>query len=284
MFGYIRPVKAELLVKDSELYSSVYCGLCRYGGKNISHLTRWMLNYDFVLLALLRVSLTDESVCVSKKRCPYRFKKKNCLCADSSYSFVSAVSGLLNYGKLQDDLRDEKGFKRFTRLLAKPVFARIAKKGDVFPGLSEIIANGLASTEKTEKENCASPDRAADGFAAMMGKTVSCGLEGDNARIGYNCGYHIGRFIFLIDALDDLREDDESKNYNPFLTCYGGLDQALEKTDSIAETLYDSLNAFSNSYSLCCDAEQNGIDRLIFNITELGGRNAVARVLERKKK
>ena len=60
MFGYIRPMKSELLVKDSELYSAVYCGLCRYGGRHISHLTRWMLNYDFVLLALLRISLSGE--------------------------------------------------------------------------------------------------------------------------------------------------------------------------------------------------------------------------------
>ncbi|MBR5746551.1 MAG: hypothetical protein IKX92_04750, partial [Clostridia bacterium] len=71
MFGYIRPRKGELLVKDSEYYSAVYCGLCRHGGKHISHLTRWLLNYDFVLLALLRIALTGEKSSVCREYCPY---------------------------------------------------------------------------------------------------------------------------------------------------------------------------------------------------------------------
>jgi hypothetical protein len=122
MFGYIRPVKGELYVKDSEFYSAVYCGLCRYGGKHISHLTRWLLNYDFVLLALLRMSLNDEAVCVEKKRCPYKLKKCNCALANESYGFVSSAFGLLTYYKLLDDIQDEKGFKRFIKKAIRPLW------------------------------------------------------------------------------------------------------------------------------------------------------------------
>jgi len=284
MFGYVRPVKGELYVKDSEFYSAVYCGLCRYGGKNISHLTRWLLNYDFVLLALLRMSLTDEKVCVEPKRCPYKLRKKNCACADETYSFVCSAFGLLTYGKVLDDIKDEKGFKRFLKILSKPIFKHIGKKSDNFEGLRDIIEQGLSATDICEKEKCQSPDKAADGFAAMMKNIASYGLEGDKKLIAENCGYHIGRFVYLIDAFDDAESDSKTGNYNPFLMKYGSIEEFRNNSDVITETLYDSLNAFSNYYALAVHEPVNGIDRLIFNITELGGRNAVKRIIERKNK
>lgn len=284
MFGYVRPVKGELYVKDSEFYSAVYCGLCRYGGKNISHLTRWLLNYDFVLLALLRMSLTDENVCVEKKRCPYKLKKCNCACADNSYSFVCSAFGLLTYEKLLDDIKDEKGFLRFIKILVKPIFARISRKSDDFSGLKAIIEQGISATEKSENEQCDSPDRAADGFAIMMMEIASYGLDGNKKLIAENCGYHIGRFIYLADAFDDIEHDRKTGNYNPFILHYGSAEKALESSESIKETLMDSLNAFSHSYALAVSEPINGINRLIFNIVELGGRDAIKRITERKNK
>ena len=282
MFGYIRPVKGELLVKDSEFYSAVYCGLCRWGGKNISHLTRWLLNYDFVLLALLRMSLSEEKICVEKKRCPYKAKKKNCVCADQSYSFVCSAFGLLTYEKLLDDINDEKGIKTFLKRLAKPVFKHISKKSDNFEGLSDIIKNSITQLADYEKEKCDSPDIAADSFGVMMKEIAAYGFTDNRRLIAENCGYHIGRFIYLADAFDDLEKDGKSGNYNPFILKYGSVENALNNRESIKETLFDSLNAFSNYYALAAKTPMDGIDRLIFNITELGGRDAVKRITERK--
>ncbi len=284
MFGYIRPVKGELYVKDSEFYKAVYCGLCRYGGKNYSHLTRWLLNYDFVLLALLRMSLSDESICIAQKRCPYKIKKCNCAIADSSYDFVCAAFTLLTYGKLLDDIRDEKGLKSFFKKLAKPIFKRMCKKADRFEGLREIVNEGLSATLKAEEDMVTSADRAADGFAVMMKRIASYGLEGSKKAVAENCGYHIGRYIYLADAYDDIESDEKSGNYNPLLLYYGTVEKAMESKSAIEETLFDSLNAFSNYYALIAKNPLTAIDRLLFNITELGGRNAVARINERKSK
>ena len=284
MFGYVRPLKSELLVKDSEFYTAVYCGLCHYGGKNISFLTRWLLNYDFVLLSLLRMSLTDESICAEKKLCPYKLRKKNCVCANGSYDYVISVFGMLTYGKILDDIRDEKGFKRFIKRLIKPVFARIAKRCDKYDGLKDIIQQGLDATQKAEEEKCSSIDKAADGFATMMKSITSYGLDGNEKLVAESCGYHIGRYIYLADAFDDIEADEASGNYNPFITAYGSAENALNNESVIKETLFDSLNAFSNYYALTAKNPLNAIDRLIFNITELGGRDAVKRICERKGK
>ncbi len=284
MFGYIRPVKGELYVKDSEFYSAVYCGLCRYGGKNISHLTRWLLNYDFVLLALLRMALTDADICVEKQRCPYKLRKKNCVCADNCYSFVCSAFGILTYEKLLDDIKDEKGFKRFIKKLAKPLFRHIYKKSDNFVGLKDIVSQGLIATDDAELKGITSLDQAADGFAIMMKEIASYGLDGNKKLIAEQCGYHIGRFIYIADALDDFESDIESGNYNPLVLKYKSQDVLSENLDSVKETLYDSLNVFSNYYALAVSEPLNGIDRLVYNIVELGGREAVKRIIERKSK
>ncbi|MBO4277771.1 MAG: hypothetical protein J5925_05190 [Clostridia bacterium] len=284
MFGYIRPRKGELLVKDSEYYSAVYCGLCRHGGKHISHLTRWLLNYDFVLLALLRIALTGEKSSVCREYCPYRFKKKHCASAENAFGFVCSAFGLLTYGKLLDDINDEKGVKRFFKKLLKPWFKRIRKKSLGYPGLDEIIDKGLEAAAKAEREKCGSPDEAADGFSVMMRDIASYGLEGEKKQIAEQCGYHIGRFIYTADAFDDAYDDEKSGNFNPLLLKYGSADAVFAARDRIAETLYDSLNVFSRSYALACGPELTAEDRLIFNISELGGRDAVTRITERKRK
>ncbi len=283
MFGYIRPRTPELLVKDSELYKAVYCGLCRYGGKNISHFTRWLLNYDFVLLALLRMSLSKESIYVEQKRCPYKLKKKNCVCADCAYGLACSAFGLLTCANLEDDIKDEKGFKRFCKKLLLPLFRHIKKRSDTHGGLADIVAQGMNAVALSEQNNCRSIDAAADGCAVMMGQIASHGItDPDMRQIGYDCGYHIGRFVYLIDAFDDMEQDAESGNYNPFLAHYGSFLDAMSQKDAISETLFDSLNAFSHSYGLCCEAELTAVDRLVFNIVELGGRDAVKKIFERK--
>ena len=282
MFGYIRPRKGELFVKDSEFYSAIYCGLCRYGGKNISHLTRWLLNYDFVLLALLRMSLTDENVNLCKKRCPYKLKKTACTSADESYGFVCSAFGLLTYAKLLDDIKDERGVKRFCKRLVKPIFSHIAKKSDKYEGLRDIVTDGLKHTDECEKSGCASIDRAADGFANMMKSIAAYGLPDGKREIAEICGYHIGRFIYIADAYDDIEADEKSGNYNPLLKRFSSASEASANASPIEETLYDSLNAFSQHYALAAHNPQNSIDRLIFNIVELGGRDAVARIRDRK--
>ena len=51
MFGYIRPNKPELLVKEYDLYKSAYCGLCKRMGKDYGRLSRLALSYDGTFLA-----------------------------------------------------------------------------------------------------------------------------------------------------------------------------------------------------------------------------------------
>lgn len=56
MFGYLQIQKSELLVRESEAYKAVYCGLCRQMGKDYSVFTRFTLSYDCTFYAMLLMS------------------------------------------------------------------------------------------------------------------------------------------------------------------------------------------------------------------------------------
>lgn len=282
MFGYIRPVKSELLVKEADFYDAVYCGLCRYSGRHLSHISRFLLNYDFTFLAILRLSLTGDEVKVKKMRCPYKLRKRATVCCDSVFSYTASAFGLFSYYKLEDDLRDGKGVSKFAKRLVRPFFRRIKKKCGVFPQMEEQIRLPIEELHKLEEAHCDSPDRAADCFGRIMREIAAGGLAGNKRAIAEQCGYHIGRFIYLIDAYDDFESDAESGNYNPFLEKYGSADGVRAHADAIRQTLTDSMNVFSRSYALACGPVLTGPDRILFNICELGGQAAIKQIDVRK--
>lgn len=56
MFGYVRPFKGEMLVKEYDAYKGVYCQLCRALGKYYGFPMRLTLSYDCTLYALLALN------------------------------------------------------------------------------------------------------------------------------------------------------------------------------------------------------------------------------------
>lgn len=69
MFGYLQIQKSELLVRESEAYKAVYCGLCRQMGKDYSVFTRFTLSYDCTFYAMLLMSLNRSCKGFKDGRC-----------------------------------------------------------------------------------------------------------------------------------------------------------------------------------------------------------------------
>ena len=53
MFGYIKPLKCELKIREYDYYRSSYCGLCNSLRIRYCVIARFIVNYDFVFFALL---------------------------------------------------------------------------------------------------------------------------------------------------------------------------------------------------------------------------------------
>src|SRR4051794_7783463 len=70
MFGTLKPHTCRMGCSPRQEYASFYCGLCKSLGDHFGQLTRAMLNYDAVFLALVADGLVEEGAGPDRCRCP----------------------------------------------------------------------------------------------------------------------------------------------------------------------------------------------------------------------
>ena len=274
MFGYVKIHKPELKVKEYEQYKAVYCTLCKCLGKRYGHLIRMTLNYDFAFLAMLLLSANKSDVEFVSSKCVYNpFKKCNYTkCDNLVYDFVSAAAVIMLYYKVVDDIRDAKGFGRCLPSLFKTLIKVQYKKACLnYPQISDIIQT--MNSEQINAENIdLNIDSVSEPTANALGRICELSVDDDKKRIMYRIGYCIGKWVYLIDALDDREKDVKNKCYNA----------VLNLTD---ESVVSNLNVCSNeagaSFELLDDTKFSNIIR---NVLYLGMPAEVGRILIEKEK
>jgi hypothetical protein len=229
------------------------------------------LNYDFLFLAMLRIGMEKESVSFEQKRClAHPFKKRNSMRQNPVLSYCANAAALLNYHKIMDDLSDEKGLKKMRAVLARPFVSRARKKA-LRAGLSELdtrIQQKLRELSELEAQKLASVDAPAEIFGELLADIVSYGLDGYDARIASTVGKGVGKWIYIIDALDDLSDDAKKNRYNPFLLLYGGMPEK-ESLASMETALKNELCSVESAIDLI-DFENEIVQNIICNILYIG--------------
>ena len=204
MFGFIRPVKAELRVKEADRFQQVYCGLCHAIRAEYGRFYTLFLSYDMTFFALVAGSEEAETAPPCRKRCDASpFRRKSCAETDDALRLAADASILLTYHKFQDDLADEKGAKRALAALLCRLGRRGYEKARArMPEADEDIRQALEDLRRLEAERCPSMDRAADTSSRMTAAVVP--RTGDTReRILHQMFYQIGRWIYLVDAPAD---------------------------------------------------------------------------------
>jgi hypothetical protein len=226
LFGYIKPEKPELRVREYEEYGGIYCTLCRRLGKDYGLAARLVLNYDCTFYAILAFAVSEgPSIKFHEGRCVANPLKKCIFCSDDSREFLlsSALTVILAYYKLRDDIADS-GFLRKAAccLLYPPFYFRHRNAAKKYPELEKIVAESMEAQKTAEKDKSPKIDSCAEPTAKMLGKILEwtvCGeLESGTpkARIANEFGYYLGRWVYLMDAADDIEKDIAQKSFNPF--------------------------------------------------------------------
>lgn len=247
MFGYIKPLKDEMRIKEYELYSAFYCSMCKKLGKSYGLFARFTLNFEFVFLSILYASLNDKECPTKLGRCPFNPTKKcnYCTKSDEEFDFSASAAIMLLYYKLLDNIRDEKNFKKLGFLCLKPLFLKNYKKAKAkFPELDEIFLCYDNEQQSIEKQNIMNIDAAAEPTAKMLGKLFRlCSNEENNKRVLERLGYCMGRYIYILDAAADIEKDINKGSYNPL--------KNIENPKDLAERqLYFSINEATNAFEL----------------------------------
>lgn len=219
MFGYVKIYKPELKVKDYETYQGVYCSLCKQIGKDYGQLARLTLNYDFTMLALTRLAFAEECPGFKDSRCSFNPTKKcrQCINGEKELSFAAAAAMVMVYFKLCDDINDSSFFKGLLKRLLRPFFSLKRKKARrLFPEVDEIIGNAMCEQSKVEQKSESGIDASAHPSAVAMGKLLSYGFTDEISAKLNRFGYLAGRWVYLMDAYDDISDDKKTSSYNVF--------------------------------------------------------------------
>lgn len=274
MFGYVKPDKKNLLVKDLDLYKATYCGLCSVIKKRVSFILPFVLNYDFVFLAMVRTALTGEKSCVSKGRCKYNPLKKcvYCIC-DQQALYTSRSALILTALKLEDDIKD-KDTPLYKKLIAKPLYwhfsaciKKLTKGNEEYGELINKVRSSLERLSALENEGSAEIDLACEIFGNLMSDIASFGLESRQKAIAEEIGSAVGRYIYLADAIDDVDRDAKSHAYNPLIAKYGSVTAIKEQYHELDVALAMFAQRALLAINLMDECEYT---RIIDNIIRLG--------------
>ncbi len=271
MFGYVKPVSSELLVKEYEFYKATYCGICRAMRRHTGGLSSIALTYDSVFLALVRMAYIDDSELGSKKRvCPvHPLKRRLMLNDNSAIEYTVRAFAILTYYKMKDDLSDEGIGKKMLVNATRPVLSG-AKRRAKRPELAEIVRDKLAAITELERARVASVDEPAHLFGELLGEVFAGGLEGEARLVSYQCGYHLGKFIYAADAAEDYDEDVRTGSYNPYVLMYGGEPLSAENKASIKCALLLECRALEAAVNLIPFEKKITVENIVRNIIYLG--------------
>ncbi len=284
MFGYVRAAREELRVREYEYYRASYCGLCRSMGSCTGQCSRLTLSYDFAFLANVRMALCDTVPAFRRRRCiAHPLRRRMMMEPNEQLDYAADASAILAYEKCRDDVADERGRRRLRARLRcfflKGAYRRARKR---YPDLAERVRAHLVRLGEKEKEQRPSVDEVAVIFGDLLADIVAEGLTGDRERLARSIGRQTGRFIYIIDAIDDLPEDAEKKRFNPFLLLYGGpLDEAAK--GGVQDALIGCLSDLEIAFDLIRSDGAPERSEVLRNILYLGMPATVRRVLYEKK-
>lgn len=287
MFGYVNVYKDELKIKEYNTYRAYYCGLCKMLGKEFSESVRMGLSYDFSFLALTLSSIDNEETDIKNESCIiHPVNKRQVVKNDEFIKYSAYMSVICTYFKLKDDVNDDRRLKSLIALLFYKRHLKKARKKYSYQ--YEKIDYYLSELSKKEKEGVKDTDEVADCFAKILEILFTpdfLNCDDITRKALGNFGYNIGRFIYLADAVNDIKEDIKKKHYNPVILSYGYKNEGAEEfiknnKEKMEFSLTFTLENISKAYELIEFKKNKGI---IENIVYMGMRASKDRALKGEK-
>lgn len=276
MFGYVIPLKGELKIKEYETFKAYYCGLCEVLQKK-SYFSKYVLNYDMTFLAILLSSIYLEKENSEKKFCINKMRNVSIIHRNQYIEYAADMNIILGKKNLIDDYVDD---KNYIALLSSKMLG-MKDISEMSQEKIKVINSNLNKLKKLEKLKCSNIDEIGEAFANITSEIFSVGYD-NNEKILRYLGYNIGKWIYTIDAYDDLIEDIKTNSYNPCIYNYGyNGENPYEFKDSIKEninfTLVKCMNEASKAFELLEIKKNKG---LLENIIFLGMNYKTKLVIE----
>lgn len=271
MFGYVTVNRPELKVKELELYRSYYCGLCAELHKRYGRKGQLLLSYDCTFLLLLLTGTYEPQESEVMRRCIVHPAIVHRETSNRFTEYAADMNVLLAWLKAADDWRDEK--KQSAKMLAMLLRRDYLKIREKYPRQEKAVRENIQALHAEEKRHEALARKQAASMRQTAGGSMPCEKTSgkpDSAKVadilaridetaGYTgrflgelcvvsddlwaedlrgTGFYLGKFIYLIDAYDDMEEDRKTGNYNILLELQQAIPESFE--DYVKEILLDT--------------------------------------------
>lgn len=230
MFGYVKINKMDLTYREYEHYRGYYCGLCKCLKDNHGEISRLSLNYDITFLVIVLSAVYRPKSNIIEEGCitnPFKKKKK---IINEITEYAASMNVLLTYYKLEDNLKDDKGIKD---ILAYNIYkGKLKSAYEKYPEKAKFIKEQLDILHNLEDEKNNNIDMVSNTFGKLMGEIFAYKedeFETELRKIGFN----VGKYIYLLDAYEDLEKDYEKGRYNPFIEYINNKSELKVKVDKL---------------------------------------------------
>ncbi len=249
MFGYVRPAIARLSEEDRRRFGAAYCGLCRVLGERYGQAAQFILNYDFAFLAILLWPQEAPEILLHRGCMAHPLAGRDYFPGNEALELAADCSVILAWWQIQDALRDPGVGKGKYRAAARMLEGAYRKARERRAAFDRVTREQLERLGALEAARCPSLDEPADTFAHLLSGAAGEVEEPVKRRVLEQMLYHLGRWIYLTDAADDLAEDFASGSYNPLLGRF-----SLEKGELTGEARESIIISLDHSIRLCAAA------------------------------
>ncbi len=248
MFGYIDTAK-DIAEGAKGLNQTFMCGLCISTKKLFGNLPRMFVNNDINFFNVLLHSYMGIDVDILHRRCfSSPIKKRTIIATSDITDKLSIANVILVYLNMYDDIVD--GSASAKKKVAISTYRRTYNRAvKLWPECDSMMRDYYEQLRTLEGQSCASIDMVCHPFAQLSRQMTELVL-GDNVHNRLlDLTYNVGKWIYLIDALDDMPKDNKKSQYNLFVSAYGSMDSALEHISEIEFVLYGALNSIAIAFN-----------------------------------
>ena len=260
MFGYVRINKMDLTFREFDYYKGYYCGLCKYLKENHGEVSRLSLNYDITFLIVILTALYKLDSDITYERCIANPLKKKMRIVNEITEYAASMNILLSYYKLEDNLYDDNGIK--DKLAYELYKGKLKKAYEKYPQKAEYIKQQLGNLRELEKQESKSIDKVSNTFGNLMGEIFVYKKDEYEQNLR-NIGFNLGKYIYILDAYEDLEEDNKKGRYNPFIDYIDKKEELKNKVDRLISMSLGM--ATKNIEQLNLEFNKSIIDNIIYS-------------------
>ena len=234
---------------------------CRkYLKENHGEISRLGLNYDITFLIVILTALYKVESKVTEERCIANPLKKKMRIVNEITEYAASMNILLSYYKLEDNLYDDNGIK--DKLAYELYKGKLKKAYEKYPQKAEYIKQQLGNLRELEKQESKSIDKVSNIFGNLMGEIFVYKKDEYEQNLR-NIGFNLGKYIYILDAYEDLEEDNKKGRYNPFIDYIDKKEELKNKVDRLISMSLGM--ATKNIEQLNLEFNKSIIDNIIYS-------------------